>query len=82
LRSLCRGLLSRRNLSGQLILGMIFFKGVLRKNKFEARNSKFETSTNSQNPNDPNEKGLSFENWRFGFVSSLEIRISDLAKGY
>jgi len=50
--------------------------------KFEALNPKFETGTNSQNPNDPNEKVLNFENWEFGFVSDFDIRISNLAKGY
>ena len=62
---------------------------MLRNTKFEALNLKFETSTNSQNPNDPNEKVLNFENLKFGFVSGWseadatpDIRISDLAKGY
>jgi len=45
--------------------------------KFEARNPKFETGTNARNTNDPNEEVLNFENWKFGFVSDFDIRISD-----
>jgi hypothetical protein len=46
------------------------------------RQAKLETSTNSQNPNDPNEKVLNLDNWKFEFISSFDIRISDLAKGH
>ena len=47
-----------------------------KKYKFEARNPKFETSTNIQNTNFPNRK-VRILKFKFGFVSDFEIRISD-----
>lgn len=45
----------------------------------EIRNSKSETSTNDQNTNEGNKKGvLNFEKLNVGFVSSFDIRILDL----
>jgi len=51
----------------------VFLNGVQKNAKFEALNPKFETSTNSRNPNGPNEEVLKFENWKFGFVSDFEL---------
>jgi hypothetical protein len=45
--------------------------------KFEARNTKLETSTNVQNSNDPNEQ-KQFRILKFEFVSDFDIRNSDL----
>jgi len=45
--------------------------------KFEARNPKFETNSNSKSSRTTN-KEKTFEFQTFGFVSDFEIRISDL----
>jgi hypothetical protein len=56
-------------------------KGCLN-SKFEARNPKLETNTNSQSAADPGEKVLNFENWKFGFVSDFDIGISKLGSRF
>jgi hypothetical protein len=46
--------------------------------KLEARNPKFETNSNDRNPKLRILPFWKFENLNFGFVSSFDIRISNL----
>jgi hypothetical protein len=47
--------------------------------KHQIPSTKSQTSTNTQNPNDPNEQRvLKFGNWNLGFVWDLDIGIWNL----